>query len=186
MQPDSSPASASPDSGRHVLTDRLGVCAASACAVHCLAAPVILAFAPLMGSVWASPATHWAFAAVSIPAAFSLLRRNLRGQSHRRGVMLLALTGAALVILGLAAPGAKWSQGRGIDVPVPASIASHLEAPRAHGCEDECCASVHADGANPPTLFVPVASLVTMLGGGLLVAAHARALLARKSCKHEH
>jgi len=166
-----------------LIADRLGVFAASACAVHCLAAPVILAFAPLLGSVWASPKTHWAFAAVSIPAALTLLRRRLRGQS-RRGVMSLALAGSALVLLGLAAPGADWSQGRGLDVPVPAALASYLEVPDEHSCDHECCASVHAEGSGPATLFVPMASLVTMLGGGLLVTAHVLALMAGKREGH--
>ncbi|MFT5731829.1 MAG: hypothetical protein ACJAZN_002507 [Planctomycetota bacterium] len=186
------PVSSSPESlgRRRHLADKLGVFAASACAVHCLAAPVILAFAPLIGSAWASPGTHWAFAAVSIPAALSLLRRNLRGRSGGRGIILLALAGSALVLLGLAAPGARWSQGIGVDLPVPEAVASQLSTPRAHGCVDECCASVHAHGAGPATLFVPIASLVTMLGGVLLVTAHVLALKgqrqSREMCGHEH
>lgn len=162
---------------RHAIADRLGVFAASACAVHCLAAPVVLALAPLAGSVWASRGTHWVFAAVSIPAALTLLRRRLHGQG-RRGTMTLALAGSALILLGLAAPGATWSQGRGVEVPIPSVWASQLEAPSSH----ECCASVHSEGSDPATLFIPVASLVTMLGGGLLVGAHAMALLAGRRC----
>ena len=63
------------------VADRLGVLAAGICAIHCMAAPVVLAFAPLVGGLWTSPATHWAFAAISLPAAISLLRRNMRATS---------------------------------------------------------------------------------------------------------
>ncbi|QDV04761.1 MerC mercury resistance protein [Planctomycetes bacterium Poly30] len=166
---------------RHAIADRLGVFAASACAVHCLAAPVVLALAPLAGSIWASRGTHWVFAAVSIPAALTLLRRRLHGR-NRRGTMTLALAGSALILLGLAAPGAKWSQGRGVEMPIPSVWASQLETPSSHDCQHECCASVHSEGSDPATLFIPLASLVTMLGGGLLVAAHAMALLAGRRC----
>ena len=180
MQSNNAAGSSKPTSRRHAIADRLGVFAASACAVHCLAAPVVLAFAPLAGSIWSSRGTHWVFAAVSIPAALTLLRRRLRGQP-RRGVMMLALAGSALVLLGLAAPGAKWSQGRGINVAIPSALASQLESPTGHECEHECCASVHTSEEGPATLLIPMASIVTMLGGGLLVTAHAMALLAGRS-----
>ena len=85
------------DSHGHGLSDKLGVFAAAACAVHCMAAPVILAFAPLIGGIWTSPKTHWVFAAISIPAALSLLYRNLRGRwvRLRRGLIGLACVGSA-------------------------------------------------------------------------------------------
>lgn len=155
----------------HGLADKLGVFAAAACAVHCMAAPLILAFAPLVGGIWTSPKTHWVFAAISIPAAITLLLRNLKGRTKgvRRGLIGLAAVGSTLIVVGLAAPGAAWAQGLGIELPYPSWLPSPAEAEGA--CTDECCASVHQS-----TMFVPIASLVTMCGGLLLVTAHITAL----------
>ena len=161
------------------LADRLGVFAAAACAVHCMAAPVILALAPLLGGIWTSPRTHWVFAAISLPAALSLLNRNLRRKSGvaRRWLMGLALLGSTLVLAGLAAPGADWSQGRGVHAELPSWLSSEPAASATEAvCHDECCASVHTDTDGQRKFFVPMASLLTMLGGVLLVTAHAVAL----------
>lgn len=157
------------------IADRLGVLAAGTCAVHCMAAPVILAFAPLIGGVWTSPATHWVFAAVSLPAALSLLRRNMRRLSprSRRALTTLASVGSLLILLGLAVPGTAWAQTVGIDMPCP----SWLSAQESTGCVDECCASVRES-----SLFVPLASLLTMAGGMLLVTAHVTALRSAACC----
>ncbi len=157
------------------LADRLGVVAAGTCAVHCMAAPVILAFAPLIGGIWTSPLTHWAFAAVSLPAAISLLRRNMRRLPPRlRGILTgLATAGSLLILLGLAVPGSAWAQTVGLHLPCP----SWLSVQEASGCVDECCASVQES-----RLFVPLASLLTMGGGLLLVTAHVTALRSSACC----
>jgi len=168
---------------RHLWTDRAGVLAASACAVHCMAAPVVLAFAPLIGGVWASPRTHWAFAAVSIPAAISLLVRKVRHEARgrRRALIGLATVGALLVTVGLAAPGAAWSQGLGVTLPVPDWAPAAIGG-SSHECVDECCASVHGSADGGRSMFVPIASLVTMAGGLLLVSAHVMALRGGRCC----
>ena len=175
-------------------TDRLGVFAASACAVHCLAAPIVLAAAPLLGSAWSSPKTHWLFAAISIPTALSLLIRNLRrssGTTRRRARQLgaLAVVGVALIVLGLLAPGASWSQGLGVHAELPGWLSSlgaeslGAESLAAEStCTDECCASVHHGNAGQASLFVPLASLVTMVGGLLLVVAHVSVMRSCKKC----
>lgn len=179
------PSDVSPQhSSRHQWMDRAGVFAASACAVHCMLAPLVLAFAPLIGGIWSSPATHWVFAAVSLPAALSLLRRRLRGRSLRlrRWLAGLAFVGSSLVILGLSAPGAGWSQDLGIEVPCPEWMAPPSEASEASQCTDECCASVHTDSSGSSTFHLPFASIVTMLGGLFLVTAHALCLRGAKCC----
>ena len=157
------------------VADRLGVLAAGICAVHCMAAPVVLAFAPLVSGLWTSPATHWAFAAVSLPAAISLLRRNMR--HHRPGVRrilsALATVGCTLIVLGLMVPGSAWAQTVGVDLPCPDWLATQQRTE----CVDECCASVQAS-----RVFIPLASLLTMTGGVLLVTAHVTALRGRGCC----
>ena len=180
-----------PDSGDSKSPmDRLGVFAAGACAVHCLAAPIVLAAAPLLGPAWSSPKTHWLFAAISIPTALSLLIRNLRRSSavtrrRTRQLGALAVLGATLIVLGLLAPGASWSQGLGLQLELPSWL-SQLGAESLgteSACHDECCASVHHGNAGQPSLFVPLASLVTMAGGLLLVIAHVSVMRSCKKCR---
>lgn len=180
------------------LADRLGVFAAAACAVHCMAAPLVLAFLPAIGGIWASPGTHWVFAAISLPAALSLIWRSSRGRSRaaRRALIGLAAAGAMLVITGLAAPGADWSKGMEIKVPLSSEATSsslnigpgddHSAELLAQGglfveegCQDECCASISMGEDGRRVFRLPAASIVTMLGGLLLVAAHAFALFGR-------
>lgn len=147
-------------------------------------APVVLAFAPLIGGIWSSPATHWVFAAVSLPAALSLLRRRLRGQSLRlrRWLVGLALLGSSLVILGLSAPNASWSQNLALEIPCADWMPVPDAAPDAVQCHDECCASVHSDRSGSSTFRLPFASVVTMLGGLLLVTAHALSMRDASCC----
>lgn len=165
----------------HRLFDRLGVFAAAACAVHCMAAPVILALAPLVGGIWTSPRTHWVFAAISIPAALTLLLRKakLRSLRLRRALVVLAGVGSSLIVLGLAAPGADWSEGLGVNVACPDWFPGQPAEAGGGGCTDECCASVHGGAEEGRSLFIPIASLVTMMGGMLLVTAHLLVLRCR-------
>ncbi|MEL6430135.1 MAG: MerC domain-containing protein [Planctomycetota bacterium] len=178
----SATASSNPGSTRHRILDKLGVFAALACAVHCMAAPLVLAFAPLIGGIWASPGAHWVFAAVSIPAALSLLARNLRGRSGRTRAVLLAVavTGASLVVVGLLVPGTDWSQAYAFQFAAPDWMPGGEASGATPACTRECCASVHAAADGARTFTLPLASIVTMAGGSLLVVAHAFAL--RRPC----
>ena len=63
----------------------------------------------------------------------------------------------------------------GIELPCPSWMPGGEEV-AASGCTDECCASVHGGEDGGRSLFVPIASLVTMLGGMLLVTAHVTAM----------
>jgi len=92
------------------------------------------------------------------------------------GQYALACVGSSLIVLGLAAPGARWSQGLGFDVACPDWLPGESTETAAQGCTDECCASVHGGEHEGRTLFIPIASLVTMVGGLLLVAAHLTAM----------
>ena len=178
------PVQAREQTARHKWTDRAGVLAAAACAVHCMAAPLVLAFAPLVGGIWASPVTHWVFAAVSLPAALSLLRRRMRDHTLglRRWLIGLAVAGAALVVLGLSAPNASWSDGLGLDVPCPSWMPQPDDAAAHSHCQDECCASVQSDESGSTTFHLPLASVVTMLGGLLLITAHGLAMRTAVCC----
>lgn len=153
-------------------SDCLGTAAALLCAVHCMAAPVILSAAPLLGSFWTAPWMHWAFASISLPAAFLLIRKGAR--AHRRAWVLgLAVAGIGLLLVGLSAPGADWSAALGLQVPAPQWLAALADTDPASvsGCADACCASVHTQ-AEASVLTLPFASWITVLGGCSLIIAH--------------
>lgn len=149
----------------HRWLDKLGVYASVGCAVHCCVAPLVVLLAPLLGGIWVHPGTHLAIAALVLPVAyFSLIRGAAAG--GRRWVRPVGSLGLALVLIGTLWPFVAGS-------PVSAAGA----------CQD-CCPTVHLDaGTGAWSLQVPPATVVTMLGGALLVLAHvARLRCAGPSC----
>jgi hypothetical protein len=132
--------------------DRCGIVLSVGCAVHCLIAPLVLLVVPLIGGVWVHPGLHLAIALLVLPVAAWALRRG-KATHGGRTPLVLGLMGMVLVVIGV-----LW--------PFVLSTAS------AHGpCTDCCPTLLAADGGW--SLRVPPASIVTMLGGALLVAAHA-------------
>lgn len=147
--------------GRHSICvaapalDRTGVFASVFCAIHCAVAPILLLSMPAFGGVWAHPLSHVGISAVVLPIAFLALRKGFRthGKSWILGV---GIVGIGLVAVGTALP----YLGNG---SVDASGA----------CVDDCCPSFVLDEeTNTKTLHIPSASVVTLLGGLSLIAAH--------------
>ena len=86
--------------------------------------------------------------------------------------MVLALIGVALLLVGLSAPGAAWSDPLGLSFRAPEWFPALGAFPsESGGCTDECCASVHSVG-DARTFQLPFASWITMLGGSALVISH--------------
>ena len=161
--------------------DGLGIAASVTCAIHCMAAPIVLALSPLLGSIWASPLVHVALASVSLPAAYLLVRRDVR--VHQRAwVLWLASAGAVAVMIGLIAPAMAWCKEWAIVVNTPGWMEAMLPADAAGtGCTDECCASV-SHGAEGSTFRLPFASIITMFGGVMLVVSHVANLCLKGRC----
>lgn len=77
--------------------------ASAACAVHCLAAPLLLLFVPVLGGWWSHPAAHWLLAGLVLPLAGWVVLRGY--QKHRRRVALVAVAlGGGLVLAGAVLP----------------------------------------------------------------------------------
>ena len=155
------------------LLDRTGVCASIGCAVHCMIAPVLLIAAPVFGGVWTHPVSHLAIAALVLPIAAVALRRGHR-HHHRRWVLVVGAMGMALVLLGAVWP--FWS----------ASGVVHAmgDSSSSHAAGHECCPSLAVDEATGAwSLRVPPASVVTLLGGIGLVAAHMANLRCGTHCR---
>lgn len=132
--------------------DRCGIVLSVGCAVHCLIAPLVLLVAPLIGGIWVHPGVHLAIAMLVLPVAAWALRRGKTSHGSRLP-LVLGVTGMVLVTVGVVWP----------FVLSTANTGGH--------CTDCCPTLLAADGGW--SLRVPPASIVTMLGGALLVAAHA-------------
>lgn len=151
--------------------DRVGVLASVGCAIHCLAAPLIVLLTPALGGVWAHPGTHVAISTIVLPVAAVALRRGVSGHG-RRWIMLAGLAGMALVLAGTLMP----------FLPADALVAAaeHADhrhddhAAHGHALACACCPTLVTDAdTGEQGLHIPPASAVTMLGGALLVLAHA-------------
>ncbi|MEM6334320.1 MAG: MerC family mercury resistance protein [Planctomycetota bacterium] len=148
--------------------DLAGIAASAACAVHCLAAPLLLLFLPAFGAAWSSPWVHWVVAAAVLPLALLVIGRGYR--AHRRGSTLaLAALGGAALIAGLVLPAsAGWAMTFGGDPSLAAAT------PATECADPACCPTLAVDPATgATTLTLPWATVVTLLGGVLLMAAHA-------------
>lgn len=138
--------------------DRTGILASVGCAIHCMVAPVLILVAPTLGGLWAHPLTHAIIAALVLPVAASALWRGFPAH-RRRWILIAGMIGMALVALGVVLP--WWGPSQ----PDP--------APAAGAAATACCPTVAQDEATGAlSLSVPPASIVSILGGMVLVAAH--------------
>ncbi len=145
--------------------DRIGIVASVLCAIHCALTPVLLLVLPGFGRVWAHPAAHWAAALFVVPLAAWMLARGF-ARHRRKWVVAAGIGGIAFVLLGAAAPSL---------VPEPATAAA--------ACADSCCPSLQVDEEGKRHLQIPAASILTTLGGLLLVTGHIGNLCRCRCCQ---
>jgi len=152
--------------------DRIGVFASVLCAIHCAVTPFLLIFLPAFGEMWAHPASHWIAAAFVVPLAGVMVARGFR--VHRKKWILGAgLLGISLILAGAALP--------------HADSTSSGSAAESESCEvDLCCPSVVTDASGASRLNIPMASIITTLGGLALITTHVGNLCACKNCKVCH
>ncbi|MGS2722558.1 MerC domain-containing protein [Porticoccus sp. GXU_MW_L64] len=134
--------------------DRIGIWASSLCAIHCLLTPVILIVAADFAGIWAHPSAHWVLAAITIPLAAGVI---LKGYKHhnKKWVATCAGLGIVFIFSSLLAP-----------------ILSPAEAAAAPTCENGCCPSLRHSAEGNSVFNFPLPSILSTLGGLLLVAAH--------------
>ncbi len=183
--------------------DRIGVAASVFCAIHCAATPLLLLFAPAFGQLWAHPASHWIVALLVVPLAGVMVVHGFR--RHRRIPVLAAgIVGMALVVAGAAVP--YWEMDKQTANGAAASVSEPADAFRvttagggspceSAGCDeldvcqaaappvDTCCPSLGVDESGKTKLVIPLASVVTTLGGLLLIATHLGNLCCLSTCR---
>lgn len=167
--------------------DRLGIVASLACVVHCLAAPLLLLFLPVLGAWWSHPAAHWVLAALVLPLAGIVIVRGYRKHRRRIAVVALAL-GMVFIVAGLVLPHVDGAQGFSLRVSSaeaqaldPELSSSLLVLDQADpgaagdGCTETCCPSVAIDAETGQAtgMAFPPGSLATFWGSVFLVLAHA-------------
>lgn len=115
---------------------------------------MLLIVAPTLGGVWVHPLVHLGIASLVLPIAGVALRKGYAAHGLR-WVVWLGWLGIALVLLGAAYP---YFDGA---------------AEGCAACCDQCCPSFTVDEATgEERLNIPPASIITLCGGGSLVAAH--------------
>lgn len=188
--------------------DRIGVIASTLCAIHCAVTPVLFIALPAFGEVWSHPAAHWAMAVVVVPVAGAMTFTGYR--RHRRSwIVASGGFGIAFVLLGAAVPYLKQPPAPSIlATPTAASetgivtraVGEPIPQPEdgagepfvwvagqqmpGSGCVDSCCPSLQtgADGGRR-RLHVPLASIVTTLGGLALILTHVGNLCCCPGCR---
>lgn len=159
------PIEPSTEAGSPPAWDRLGVFASVACAVHCLAAPLLFLAAPALGDLWAHPLSHALIALLVLPLAASVLWRGYR--THRKNwIAVSAVIGMSAVLLGCALP----------------FTGAEAQASDAAACAS-CCLQVVEEQDGGFSLGLPPASIATLVGSFFLVACHLGNLTCCRFCK---
>ena len=152
-----------PENPAEKKVDRLGVLLSAFCAIHCIATPFVFLLLPAFGKTWAHPATHWIAAAFVIPIAIIMVVRGFK-RHGRKWVVATATAGILLILSGAAAP------------HVQKALESNSGAIAAHegsACgNDACCPSVTIAADGTASFNITAASVLTSLGGMLLIATH--------------
>lgn len=144
--------------------DRWGVWASVACAIHCLAAPLLFLLLPTLAPVWSHPSSHALIATGVLPLAGTVLWRGYR--LHRRAwIAAAAILGGSFIVAGCVLP----FLGEGGAAAVGDACLN-------------CCPQVVEDDAGRAGLDWPAASIATMIGSVFLVTCHLGNMAGCRSC----
>lgn len=162
--------------------DRWGIFASALCAIHCLITPIIFLALPKFGEVWAHPSSHWIMALIVIPLAFLTMRIN-RGQAKSRWSSLLGGIGIILIVLGALTPSLESHFGTsyGLSSPTPVEVVEKDSSESS--CSDPCCPTVAVQEDGEVQWEIPLASIITTLGGLCLIITHITNIRCCLNCK---
>ena len=124
-------------------------------------------------------------ALVVVPLALWMTLKNY--QNHKRKwVLATSALGVLFILAGAAAPyfeqnlaGLSWQLTESFTLHIGAGAELATES----SCVDSCCPSMHMDAAEAnSSLMIPLASILTTLGGISLIATHIGNLCSCKCC----
>jgi len=177
--------------------DRIGVIASTLCAIHCAVTPFLLLALPSFGKIWSHPASHWGMALFVVPVAVVMMSTGYR-RHRRRWILATGTAGVLFVVVGAAVPYLEKNPA-----PAEAEVFTYVvgeELPGEVGGADEpfvwvkgeelpesdcdsCCPSLRTDADGNLRLHVPLASIVTTLGGLALIVTHVGNLCCCSACR---
>jgi hypothetical protein len=117
---------------QRAIADLFGVVTAAACAVHCLALPVLIASTPLLvPTLFQKPWVEWAFVALSC-AIGVISFRNAFHDGHSRRSVLLFIAGLTVLLLvrTLVGDASEWLERVGLLLGASLIISAHVRHAR--------------------------------------------------------
>jgi hypothetical protein len=170
-----------PTDGTQIKADRTGVIASILCAIHCAITPILLIFAPTFAKIWAHPASHWIVAIFVVPLAVVMVISGFR--KHRKSwIVAVGIVGMALVLVGAVIP--YWEKfSKNSNAAQAASVTDDQSASEDDTC-DSCCPSIVTDNTGKKELNIPLASIVTTLGGIFLICTHIGNICCCRACRN--
>ena len=168
--------------------DQIGGLASTACAIHCLIAPVLFLTLPAFAEIWAHPASHALMAIWVVPMALTVVIHGYR-KHRQKWVSVAALIGIACILAGSALPYLPADSNKlaadsldvdSLDVDSLDVVSVEAEEP----CD--CCPSLVTDNSGEMSLHWPPAGIATVMGSGFLIVAHwGNRRCSKRCCKNE-
>lgn len=120
-----------------------------------------------------------------IPIALWMTLKNYK-MHQRKWVLATSVLGVLFILAGAAAPyfeqnlaGLSWQMTESFTLHLGAGAELATES----ACVDSCCPSMHMDAATESSsLMIPLASILTTIGGLSLIATHIGNLCCCKCC----
>ena len=163
--------------------DRIGGLASTACAIHCLIAPVLFLTLPAFAEIWAHPASHALMAIWVVPMALTVVIHGYR-KHRQKWVSAAALVGIACILTGSALP---YLPADSDTLTVDSLDVDSLDAMAVTTEEScDCCPSLVTDQSGGMSLHWPPAGIATVMGSGFLIVAHwGNRRCGRRCCESE-
>ena len=165
--------------------DRIGGLASTACAIHCLIAPVLFLTLPAFAEIWAHPASHALMAIWVVPMALTVVIHGYR-KHRQKWVSAAALVGIACILTGSALP---YLPADSNTLTVDSLDVNSLDVDSVAMTTDgscDCCPSLVTDQSGDMSLHWPPAGIATVMGSGFLIVAHwGNRRCGRRCCESE-
>ena len=169
-------------------TDKIGVIASIICAIHCIATPFLLLVTPAFGSVWSHPSTHFVMALIVIPIAALMMAKGYK-RHRKKWILRIGSAGILFIVAGTIAPVIQstfLNENTTIVSPNNSENGEVSNNLSVDECENSCCPTLESRAGGGFALKFPIASILTTIGGILLIVTHLTNLCSScPSCSRE-